>query len=205
MKTVTKIYLIVISILLATIVGLCFAWQYAKDEAKDAKHSLAIAEANAVAQKERETRILSELNEKHAENILVMSQELALKEIEHKEKLHALEVRYTAATTTNQQLLDKVRLLNGELSRLSRAAVENYATTASNNLGECSTATVEMEYVALGYNEELEYYRGIWKQYQEQLERAGITVYDEKSGLMKTHYQPIRLKGDVETIEVVSP
>lgn len=205
MKTVTKIYLIVLSLLLATIVGLCFAWQYAKDEAKDAKHSLAIAEANAVIQQERETRYLSELNEEYAKNISAMTIEITKAESEYKVELNEIKSLYTAATLDNKRLLDKVRLLNSELSNLTRASVEDYAQTAGNNLAECSATTTELERIAYEYNSELEYYRSIWTAALNKQQQSGIVVFDEASGLKNTYYTPIKLKADVEDLEVVTP
>lgn len=205
MKTVTKIYLIVISILLATIVGLCFAWQYAKDEAKDAQHSLVIAKANAATQKERETRILSELNEEYATNITTMSLELVKTETVYKAQLNEIKSRYTAATLDNKRLLDKVRILNSELSTYTRATVEKYATTAGNNLAECSTTTVELERIAYEYNSELEYYRDLWTKYNLQQANARIIVFDEETGLKNTLNAPIKIKAKLKDIEVVTP
>lgn len=205
MKTVTKIYLIVISILLATIVGLCFAWQYAKDEAKDAQHSLVIAKAKAVTQKERETRILAELNVEHATNITAMSLEIAKRETVYKEQLNEIKSRYTAATLDNKRLLDKVHILNSQLSTYTRATVEKYATTAGNNLAECSATTVELERIAYEYNNELEYYRDLWTKYNLQQANARIIIFDEETGLKNTLNAPIKIKAKLKDIVVVTP
>lgn len=205
MKTVTKIYLIVISLLLATIVGLCFAWQYAKDEAKDAQHSLVVAQAKAATQKERETRILSELNAEYATNITAMSLEITKTESAFKVELNEIKSRYTAATLDNKRLLDKVNLLNSKLSTFTRATVEDYATTAGNNLAECSTTTVELERIAYEYNSELEHYRELWRKYNLQRTNAGIIVLDEETGLKNTFNNPIKIKAEAKDIEVVTP
>ena len=55
MSFATKIYLSIIAILVAVILGVCLAWQHAKNVASEAGHKLELSEVKALTQKERET------------------------------------------------------------------------------------------------------------------------------------------------------
>ena len=69
MSFATKMYLSIIAILVVVVLGVCLAWQHAKNVASEAGHKLELSEVKALTQKERETRLLEKLNNEHAEEI----------------------------------------------------------------------------------------------------------------------------------------
>ena len=141
MTFATKMYLSIIAILVAVILGVCLAWQSAKNDAMKAEHSLELSIANAATQKERETRLLEKLNSEHAEEIAEMAVNALKVEQAYKDQINEIKLRVTTANTTNERLRDQIRVLNGKLSDLSRETVEQYATTSAN-----STQTSRMSF-----------------------------------------------------------
>ena len=118
MSFATKMYLSIIAILVAVILGVCLAWQHAKNVASEAEHKLELSEVKALTQKERETRLLEKLNSKHAEEIAEMAINALKVEQDYKEQLNEIKLRVTAANSVNERLRDQIRTLNGKLSEL---------------------------------------------------------------------------------------
>ncbi len=202
MTFATKMYLSIIAILVAVILGVCLAWQHAKNVASEAEHQLALSEEKAITQKERETRLLEKLNREHAEEVAEMTAQALTVEQQYKDQLHEINLRFTTATGTVERLRDQVRILNGQLSKLSRETVEHYATTSSNNLAECSATTSEMERVALGYYTDYKRLYDLWP--NKNLD-GSIKVLDGETELIETFKQPIKIKTKFKNISLVTP
>lgn len=198
MRPTTKILMTVIGILLAMVVVLCFAWQDAKSEAKDALHELALAKANAETQKEKDQRALDRINDEHARAVITYKFQLEQAQLQYKVEINEVQAKYAAANYINEQLHNQVRVLNTNLANLSRPTIERYASTAGDSLAECSAFTGEVEQVARRYYSELNYLRSIWPKEI----KNGFTVVDMK-GNSKTYYTPIKIKAKAEDIEYV--
>ena len=202
MTFATKMYLSIIAILVAVILGVCLAWQSAKNDAMKAEHSLELSIANAATQKERETRLLEKLNSEHAEEIAEMAVNALKVEQAYKDQINEIKLRVTTANTTNERLRDQIRVLNGKLSDLSRETVEQYATTSANNLAECSTITGELEQVALGYYTD---YKRLYDLWPNKDIGGAIKVMDGETELIETFKQPIKIKAKFKNVSAVSP
>ena len=202
MSFATKMYLSIIAILLAVILGVCLAWQHAKNVASEAEHKLELSEVKALTQKERETRLLEKLNSKHAEEIAEMAINALKVEQDYKEQLNEIKLRVTAANSANERLRDQIRILNGKLSELPRETVEHYATTSADNLSQCSTTTGELEQIALRYYTD---YKRLYDLWPNKDIGGVIKVMDGETELIETFKQPIKIKAKFKDVSVVSP
>lgn len=197
MTFATKMYLSIIAILVAVILGVCLAWQHAKNVASEAEHKLALSEERALTQKERETRLLEKLNHDHAEEISEMAQAALLTEQQYKEKINEITLRVTTANNVNERLRDQIRVLNSKLSDLPRETVEQYATTTANNLSQCSTTTAELEQLALRYHSDYQRLYDLWPTKDV---RGTIKVIDSETGLINEFAQPLKIKVNIEDV-----
>lgn len=199
MSISTRIMLVTIAILWGIIIFQAIHGQRVKAKMVDLKHAAELSAEKLISQKERETRTLIELNSKNAELISKMEIEAAETESNFKVEINELKTRYDAVSLSNKRLRDQIGILNGQLSNYSRETVENYATTAANNLAECGQYTTELERLALEYNSEIERYQRLWPK---QIEPT-IEIFDEKTGAVKTFPKTIRIKADLKDIEPV--
>lgn len=90
--------------------------------------------------------------------------EIAQIDAKHKEEINEINTRYTNAIRDADRMRNDIRSLNNQLSQRSRATVEQYASTAADNLAECSATTVELEKLAYGYYAELQSVRDKYEQ-----------------------------------------
>lgn len=202
MSFATKMYLSIIAILVAVILGVCLAWQHAKNVASEAEHKLELSEVKALTQKERETRLLEKLNSEHAEEIAEMAMNALKVEQDYKEQLNEIKLRVTTANSVNERLRDQIRILNGKLSELPRETVEHYATTSADNLSQCSTTTGELEQIALRYYTDYKRLYDLWPTKQAD---GSIKVVDGETELIETFTYPIKIKGTIKDISPVVP
>lgn len=201
MKLSTKIYLSLIVLLLITVFGLNFSLAKEKTQALTLQHKLEQVNEKAKAQKIRETQILAALNAENANKIAELKAKANAAENQHRKELYEIKSRYDTAVLANKRLRDQVNILNGKLSDYSRATVENYATTATNNLTDCSATATELERLALEYNSELERLRSIWPKSN----GATITVVDEKGAKQEYSLPYLKIKGELKDVSVVVP
>lgn len=201
MKLSTKIYLSLIVLLLLTVFGLNFSLAKEKNQSLAVQLKLEQVMEKAKAQKIRETQILAALNAENANKIAEMNAKADAAENQHRKELYEIKSRYDTAVLANKRLRDQVNILNGKLSEYSRATVENYATTASNNLTDCSATTTELERIASEYNSELERLRSIWPTNGS----ATITVVDEEGARQEYSLPYLKIKGKLKDVSVVVP
>ena len=202
MSFATKMYLSIIAILVAVILGVCLAWQHAKSVASEAEHKLELSEVKALTQKERETRLLEKINSEHAEEIAEMAMNALKVEQDYKEQLNEIKLRVTAANSANERLRDQIRTLNGKLSELPRETVEHYATTNADNLSQCSTTAGELEQIALRYYTDYKRLYDLWPTKQSD---GSIKALDGETELIETFTYPIKIKGTIKDISPVAP
>lgn len=202
MSFATKMYLGIIVILVAVVLGVCLAWQQAKNVASEAEHKLELSEAKALTQKERETNLLGKLNTEHAEQITAMALNAAKVEQQYKEQINEIKLRYTTANSVNERLRDQIRILNGKLSELPRETVERYATTSADNLSQCSTTTAELEQLAYRYYSDYKRLYDLWP-----IKQPGGTIkaVDGETGLTDSFAYPIKIPGELKDIQPVTP
>lgn len=201
MKLSTKIYLSLIVLLLLSVLGLNFLLAKSKNETTTVELKLAQTLETAKQQKVRETEILAALNAENAQKIAEVTAKANAAEDQHRKELYEIKSRYDTAVIANKRLREQVNVLNGKLSEFSRATVENYATTAANNLTECSATTAELERLALEYNSELERLRSIWPKPT----GASVTIMDEDGNKQDYSFPHLRIKGKLSDVSIVVP
>jgi hypothetical protein len=201
MKLSTKILLSLVILLLLGVFGLNFLLAKSKNETLAVQLRLEETLETAKQQKIRETGILAALNAENAIKISVINAKANAAEDQHRKELYEIKSRYDTAVIANKRLRDQVNVLNGKLSEFSRAAVENYAATAANNLTECNATTAELERLALVYNSELERLRTIWPKAID----TTITIMDEDGNKREYSHPYLRIKGKLDDVSVIVP
>jgi hypothetical protein len=199
MNITTKVYVISIIGLLILLLITGVGWQISRNQISELQNQITTKQLQAENQKVRETATLAELNRKNAEEIAMMRVTALEQEHQLRSQISEIKSQYDINMLANKRLRDQISVLNGQLSTYSRETVENYATTAANNLAECSVATADLERIALEYDREIVRLRDSWPKQP----TAVIKVIDPKTNETKSFYGTIKIKTDISNIEEV--
>ena len=108
MSAVTRIYLSVIFILLAIIVGMAFGWQSSKDKVQQLTQELTIANQSLTTQRQMSAKKLSDLRESHITSVNTLIAQHREIEMEYRGQLNQLSVELNRVKIDNQRLREKL-------------------------------------------------------------------------------------------------
>lgn len=157
-----KIMVAISVLLLIALLCFVFLWQKERTNTQMAILDASNVRASVVGSlldREKQIRELVAAN-----NQLTLDAQIALNKAHtlHKEQLREIEANSRSLSVLNNRLHNDIETLNRELSTYSRTTVETYATTAGNNLAECSKTVTELERLSREYNSEIEFLRNSW-------------------------------------------
>lgn len=176
-------------------------WQISKNDNKDL--TLEIVQLKNIAAETKRT------NERDNDRLKVeANRAMAAAEVERlrseailKGQMYDLETQYRSNLVVADGLRKQVSNLNKQIADLSRSRLEDYATTGTNNLVECSAVTVELENLARRYYSEREYFR----LNQPVIIQPNIILMDSESGAILEMGPAVKVEGKLSDFETVTP
>lgn len=201
MGILNKFYNWVLAALVILSLTLAVLWQISKNDNKDLTLEIVKLKNTAVETKlandVANERLKAEANRAMADAEI----ERARNEAILKGQMYDLETQYRANLVVTDGLRKQVGDLNNQITNLSRPRLEAYATTGSNNLVECSAATVELENLARRYYSEREYFR----LNQPVIIQPNIILMDSESGAILEMGPTVKVDGKLSDFETVTP
>lgn len=150
-------------IILLVVIGILgFLWQSEKVLTAKAKNDL------VTAQKEHSDAMVSalakinRLNADNAEISRKAEEDINKAHQEHKVALNEINALRNNDLSIINRLRDNTKTLNAKLSELSDSSRTEYATTAGDNLAECSVVLGEVVDLARRYSSEIDFLRNAW-------------------------------------------
>ena len=201
MGILNKFYNWVLAALVILSLTVTVLWQISKNDNKDL--TLEIVQLKNTAAETKRT------NERDNDRLKVeANRAMAAAEVERlrseailKGQMYDLETQYRSNLVVADGLRKQVSNLNKQIADLSRPRLEDYATTVTNNLVECSAVTVELENLARRYYSEREYFR----LNQPVIIQPNIILMDSESGAILEMGPAVKVEGKLSDFETVTP
>ena len=201
MGILNKFYNWVLAALVILSLTVTVLWQISKNDNKDL--TLEIIQLKNTAAETKRT------NERDNDRLKVeANRAMAAAEVERlrseailKGQMYDLETQYRSNLVVADGLRKQVSNLNKQIADQSRPRLEDYATTGTNNLVECSAVTVELENLARRYYSEREYFR----LNQPVIIQPNIILMDSESGAILEMGPAVKVEGKLSDFETVTP
>ncbi len=201
MGILNKFYNWVLAALVILSLTVTVLWQISKNDNKDLTLEIVQLKNTAAETKRTNDRDNDRLKVEANRAMAAAEVERLRSEAILKGQMYDLETQYRSNLVVADGLRKQVSNLNKQIADLSRPRLEDYATTGTNNLVECSAVTVELENLARRYYSEREYFR----LNQPVIIQPNIILMDSESGAILEMGPAVKVEGKLSDFETVTP